>query len=114
MIQEINKLIESGALENALEIVNEEIMKSSNLDTDNYHELLFAKARIYIIKFKDTHPLNNSLFDQAKENFAQGDNAYKALHGKQHPDYQTAINTANKIYTELNQCKQTQDKTTNR
>ncbi len=105
MIIEINKTIENGELEKALEIVNEEITKSCNIGTVIYHDLLFAKARIYIIKYKDKRPLDNNLFQQAKENFAQGDNAYRALHGKQHPDYQTAIETATKIFTELNQCE---------
>lgn len=105
MLAEINKLIENGELEKALEIVNEEIKKSSNLGTSNYHELLFAKGRLFVLKYKDTKPIDNSLFQQAKENFAQGDNAYRALHDKQHPDYQIAIDTANKVFADLNPSK---------
>lgn len=112
MMDEINELIKKGSREKALEIVNEKISNSSNLETELYHELLFAKARIFIIKYKETKPLDNNLFQQAKENFALGDNAYRVLHGKQHPDYEIAISSANKIFTELNQSKK--DKTTNR
>ena len=103
MMEEINKLIQDGSLEKGLEIVNDEIANSTNLGTDLYHELLFAKARIYILKYKETKPLDNNLFQQAKDNFDQGDNAYKTLHGKQHPAYQAAIGSANKIFNELNQ-----------
>lgn len=105
MIEAINELIKNGGLEKALEIVNEEIANIVNLDTDLYHNLLFAKARIYIIKYKETMPLDNNLFQQAKENFALGDNAHLALYGKHHPDYQIAIDTATKIFIELNQIK---------
>ena len=40
MIIEINKIIENGELEKALEIVNEEITKSCNIGTVIYHYLL--------------------------------------------------------------------------
>lgn len=105
MILEINKLIEIGAVDKALDIVNEEIMKSSNSGKVDYHELLFAKARLYMIKFKETRPVNNNLFYQAMEEFAQADNAYKAICGKRHPDYQIAVETANQVFKELNQPK---------
>ncbi len=101
-MENINKLIASEKLEIALEIVNEEISNPKNFGTDKYHELLFAKARIYIIKYKNTKPVDNKLYIQSKEDFANGDNAYKALHGKQHPKYQDMVIGADRIYLDLN------------
>jgi hypothetical protein len=105
LILEINKLIKNGKLEKALEIVNEEILKPSNIGTDIYHELLFTKARMYVIKYKETKPIDNNLLQQAKEGFATGNITHQTLHGKQHPYYQIAIQSMHKIFTELNPSK---------
>ncbi len=101
-MEKINKLIASDKLEQALEIVNEEISNPKNIETDRYHELLFAKARIYIIKYINTKPVDNKLYIQAKEDFATADNVYMALHSKHHPNYDSATKAADKIYVDLN------------
>jgi ribosomal protein L22 len=101
-MENINKLIECNKLEEALEIVNEVISNPQNYTTDRYHQLLFAKARIFMIKYKTTKPVDNRLYLQAKEDLATADNAYLAMYGKHHPEFNQAITSADIIYRELN------------
>lgn len=101
-MENINILIKNNQLIEALEIINEEISNPKNVGTDKYHELLFSKGRIYIMKYESTKPVDNKLFEQAQKDFAQADNAHMALHSKPHSDYYNVIFSANRIYQNLN------------
>ncbi len=46
-------------------------------------------------------PVDNNLYTQAIENFSTADNAYKALHGKQHPECNHAVTAAKRIFVDL-------------
>lgn len=101
-MDKINTLILSGKLEEALQIINEEIFHPKNQGKDKYYEILFAKARIFIIKYMNTKPKNNKLYILAKENFAMANCAYIAMYKKQHPDYEHAVKAADRSYVDFN------------
>lgn len=100
-MKKINALTLNEQLEKELKLVNEEL-NNKKYCPERYHELLFLKARIYIIKFMNTEPVENKLYFQAQELFATANNAYLALHNKLNPEYCQAYNTAQIKYTYLN------------
>lgn len=97
----INDLINKNKLVVALEIINEEIADTNHLGTDKYHELFFAKGRVYMIKFANSKSVDNKLFNETLVCFAHADNAHKALHGNGYPNYDTIITSAKKLYHKL-------------
>ena len=101
-MENIINLIQNNQLENALEIINEEIVNPVYLGSEKYHELFFARGIIRITKFETDKPLNDMLYQSAKEDFAHAQNAYLALHGKQCAKYDEAIIYSDRLFANLN------------
>ncbi len=101
-MKEIEKMIERMDLDNAIDFVNEELSNSTIFETNKYYKLLFTRARIYMLKFTNTIPINNEFYLKAKNDLVQADNAYRVLNNKEHPKFKIAVSDAYKIYRELN------------
>jgi len=101
-MEKIKKLIKGSQLDEALEIINEEIANSINLQTDKYHQLFFAKGIVSITKYESIEPANNEFVRDAKDAFAHADNAYRAMHGQQFETYREAIIYADRVFVNLN------------
>ena len=102
-MEKINKLIANEEFDKALEIINEQLADPKTSKTSDYHFLLFAKARIYIISYSNSKPIDNNLYNAAMKHFAMANTAHMTMHNEPYPDYQKAVDTAKNTYRILNQ-----------